>query len=75
MTVTTCGRICYKRKKINLSQVFAGQTVGIQQVEDHNGSPASCSMIWDISMTRHADWNHCKTRSGRKRYLCLRNKL
>lgn len=34
MTVTTSGRICYKRKKINLSQVFAGQTVGIKQVED-----------------------------------------
>ncbi|RUU95289.1 IS481 family transposase [Mesorhizobium sp. M6A.T.Cr.TU.017.01.1.1] len=35
VTVTTCGRICYKRKKINLSLVFAGQTVGIKQVEDH----------------------------------------
>jgi putative transposase len=33
--VTTCGRICYNRKKINLSIVFAGQTVGIKQVEDH----------------------------------------
>jgi putative transposase len=35
VTVTTCGRICYNRKKINLSQVFAGQTVGIKQVDDH----------------------------------------
>ena len=35
VTVTTCGRICYKKKKINLSQVFAGQTIGIKQVEDH----------------------------------------
>src|SRR3546814_110157 len=34
-TVTTCDRICYKRKKINLSLVFAGQTAGIKQVEDH----------------------------------------
>lgn len=34
VTVTTCGRICYKRKKINLSRVFAGQAVGIKQVED-----------------------------------------
>jgi putative transposase len=32
VTVTTCGRICYKRKKINLSLVFAGQAVGIKQV-------------------------------------------
>ncbi|TPM03054.1 MULTISPECIES: IS481 family transposase [unclassified Mesorhizobium] len=35
LTVTTCGRICYNRKKINLSLVFAGQIVGIKQVEDH----------------------------------------
>ena len=34
ITVTTCGRICYKRRKINLSQVFAGQTVGIKQTDD-----------------------------------------
>lgn len=33
--MTTCGRICYNRKKINLSQVFAGQTVGIKQTDDH----------------------------------------
>lgn len=34
VTVTTCGRICLKRRKINLSTVFAGQKVGIRQVED-----------------------------------------
>ena len=34
VTVTTCGRICLKRRKINLSQVFAGQRVGIKQVGD-----------------------------------------
>ena len=33
-TVTTCGRICYKRRKINLSQVFAGQNVSVRQVSD-----------------------------------------
>jgi putative transposase len=33
-TVTTCGRICYKRRKINLSLVFAGQDVGVKQVSD-----------------------------------------
>jgi putative transposase len=35
VTVTTCGRICFNRQKINLSQVFAGQTVGIKQVDEH----------------------------------------
>jgi putative transposase len=34
ITVTTCGRICFNRRKINLSQVFAGQKVGIKQVTD-----------------------------------------
>ena len=32
MTVTHCGRICFNRRKINLSQVFAGQNVGVTQV-------------------------------------------
>ena len=30
--VTSCGRICYQRRKINLSTVFAGQKVGVKQV-------------------------------------------
>jgi putative transposase len=33
--ITTCGRICYQRRKINVSQVFAGQKVGVKQVHDH----------------------------------------
>jgi putative transposase len=32
--VTRCGRICLGRKKINFSQVFAGQAVGIKEVHD-----------------------------------------
>jgi putative transposase len=34
VTVTTCGRVGFNRQKINLSQVFAGQNVGIKQVSD-----------------------------------------
>lgn len=33
--VTRCGRICYQGRKINVSQVFAGQTVGVKQTDDH----------------------------------------
>ena len=33
-TVTTCGRICFRTRKINLSQVFAGQRVGVRQVSE-----------------------------------------
>jgi transposase InsO family protein len=32
--VTACGRICLHRKKINLSTVLAGQTLGITEVDD-----------------------------------------
>ncbi len=34
MRVTRCGRICIGKRKINLSQVFAGQILGIREVED-----------------------------------------
>jgi transposase InsO family protein len=32
--VTACGRICMHRKKINISGVLAGQTLGIKEVDD-----------------------------------------
>ena len=32
ITVTHCGRICFKGRKVNLSHVFAGQNVGVTQV-------------------------------------------
>jgi putative transposase len=32
--VTRCGRICLGRRRINLSHAFAGQVVGIREVED-----------------------------------------
>ncbi len=34
LTVTQCGRICFGRRKINLSTVFAGQNVGVKEVSD-----------------------------------------
>jgi putative transposase len=33
--ITTCGRICYQRRKITVSQVFPGQKVGVKQTDDH----------------------------------------
>jgi len=32
--VTRCGRICFNWRKVNLSQVFAGQRVGVRQVTE-----------------------------------------
>jgi len=34
VTVTRCGRVCMGKRKINLSQGFAGQNVGVKQVSD-----------------------------------------
>lgn len=34
ITVTRCGRICVSGRKINFSRVFAGQDIGIRQVDD-----------------------------------------
>jgi len=34
IVVRHCGRICLGRKKINVSQVFAGQAVGIKELQD-----------------------------------------
>jgi putative transposase len=44
ITVTRCGRICMGPLKINLSQAFAGQKVGVKQVEDK---------IWRVSFMRY----------------------
>ena len=32
--VTSCGRICMHRKKINISTVMAGQRLGIKEVDE-----------------------------------------
>lgn len=44
VTVTQCGRICFKARKINLSHVFAGQNVGVTQVGDH---------VWLVTFMRY----------------------
>jgi putative transposase len=48
VTVTTCGGICFNRQKVNLSQLFAGQTVGITQTQDR---------IWLVSFMDY-DWGY-----------------
>ena len=44
ITVTACGRICIGTRKINLSTAFAGQNVGIRQVDDK---------IWLVSFMQY----------------------
>lgn len=44
LRVTRCGRLCIGRRKINLSNVFAGQTVGIREVDDQ---------VWLVSFMQY----------------------
>jgi hypothetical protein len=34
IVVTACGRICFYRKKINISHVLAGQMLGVKEVDE-----------------------------------------
>lgn len=34
VAISNCGRICIHRHKVHLSQVFAGQLVGVKEVND-----------------------------------------
>jgi putative transposase len=43
-TVTQCGRICFKSRKVNLSHVFAGQNVGVTQVGER---------VWLVTFMRY----------------------
>jgi putative transposase len=75
MTVTNCGRICFKGRKVNLSHALAGQNVGVTQVGDRIGSSASCNTTWDISTMRPAGWNRSRIPFGSKVLPMSRNKL
>jgi transposase InsO family protein len=35
LVVTSCGRVCLHRKKINISHVFSGHTLGLKEVEEN----------------------------------------
>ena len=50
--VTRCGRICVGKRKINLSTVFAGQLRASERSKTGSGWSASCTTIWDTSITR-----------------------
>jgi putative transposase len=55
ITVTDCGRICIGRRKINLSQVFSGQNVGVREVSEK---------IWLVSFM-HYDLGFFDHETGR----------
>lgn len=53
--ITTCGRLCYATRKINVSQVFAGQKVGVKQVDER---------IWLVTFM-HYDLGYFDDETGR----------
>ena len=53
--MTRCGRICFGRLKVNLSTVFAGQLVGISEVEEQ---------VWLVSFLDY-DLGFFDTEKGR----------
>jgi hypothetical protein len=72
VTVTHCGRICIGRRKINLSQVFAEQNVGIKEVADKIWLVNFMHTIWVFLITRQVASNVPRTRSVPDCYPCLR---
>ena len=75
MTVTTCGRICFERQKINLSQVFAGQNVGIKQVSEDYDLGYFDDETWQARTGRPSVRTKSVTHvSGMKRVPCGRNR-
>ena len=71
--MTTCGRICYQRRKVKVSQVFAGQNVGVKKTDEH---------IWLVTFMdddlgyfddETGRPNRSIIRSVRNCYPCLRN--
>ena len=67
------GRIRFDGRKITLSQVFAGQTVGIKQVEDHLW--LASFMHYDLGYTdlEQRALQTIDNRSARGCHPCLRN--
>ena len=73
--VTHCGRLCFDRRKVNLSQVFAGQQVGVRQVTDRIWLVSFMESTSATSTTRPVASNRSIIRSARKCYPCPRNDL
>jgi putative transposase len=44
--VTGCGRICFRGRKVNLSHVFAGQSIGVTQVAERTWLVTFSITIW-----------------------------
>jgi hypothetical protein len=64
IVVTRCGRICLGNKKINFSQVFAGQAVGIKEIHDDIWLVSFMQYDLGTSIWRPESWNRSKIHSA-----------
>jgi hypothetical protein len=73
--MSSSGRICYQRRKVTVSQVSAGQKVGVKQTDDHIWLVTF--MDYDLAYVdvRRVASNRPMVRSVRDCYPCLRNAL
>jgi putative transposase len=71
ITVTQCGRICFGRRKINLSTVFAGQNVGVKEVSDRIWLVSFMDYDLGSSTTRPVGSAASRTPSPQDCYLCV----
>jgi hypothetical protein len=72
VVVSRCGRICLGNKKINFSQVFAGQALGIKEVHDDIWLVSFMDYDLGTSIWRPEFWNRWKIPSAHKCYPCSR---
>ena len=74
--VTTCGRICTIKKKINSAMCWpAKRSASSKSTTAFGSSQLHATMIWDISTWNRGPCNHSTTRSARDCHLCLRYNL
>jgi len=74
-TITRCGRICWNRRKINVSVVFAGQNVGVRQVSDRIWLVSFMDYDLATSTTTPVVLSRLPIRSRRRCYLWPQNEV
>jgi hypothetical protein len=65
----------WQRRKINVSQVFAGQRVGVKQVSEHVWLVTFMEYDLATSTMRRVGWSRSIIHSARNCYPCLRNEV
>ena len=73
--VTTCGRICYEKRKVNLIRCLPARRSASRKSASTSGSSALWTMTGGILMMRRAAWNRLRIPFGGKCYPSARNEM